>query len=123
MEVTTTEAMRLALEALEALESPIGRGPTWALIERYADAVCEYNTALRIDVGVDKAGAECLSVEMELRVHLAAMRQAIKMDGLWPVPGAVWREGSVSLVQRGKEDDYCRRRNAHRLFMLNAPKD
>ena len=65
-----TAALKLARDDLQ---SPISRGPTWALIERYADAVCEYNTAVRIDVGIDKAGAECLSAEKELRAHLAAL--------------------------------------------------
>lgn len=44
----------------------------WSLIERYADAVYEYNAALRIDVSVDKFGAKCLAIEKQLRAALAA---------------------------------------------------
>jgi hypothetical protein len=42
----------------------------WSLVERYADSVCDYNTAVRIDVGINKAGAECLAIEKELRAAL-----------------------------------------------------
>lgn len=82
--MTTPDALKLARDALQ---SPTSRGPTWALIENYADAVCEYNAAVRIDVGIDKAGAECLRIEKELRAHLAAIAAIDAMPASVPATG------------------------------------
>ncbi len=38
-----------------------------------------------------------------------------------PVPGAVWYENSVSLIQRGREDDFCERKGASRIYFATRP--
>lgn len=35
------------------------------------------------------------------------------------VPGAIWHEGSVSLIRRGSEDDYCARNGAQRVYFAS----
>jgi len=48
----------------------------WGLIEDYADAVSEYNSALRIDVGVDAAGKACIAAEAKIKAALTAATPA-----------------------------------------------
>lgn len=91
-------------EDLRALRT--GDGLTvWTLVEKYADAVSLYNEAVRIDVGIDKAGKECLAIEKQLRTALSATRQpgevvagvlhpmSVKVEqaGLPYVSGTYWK--------------------------------
>jgi hypothetical protein len=41
--------------------------------------------------------------------------------GAEPVKGAVWMDGSVSLVSAGSEDAFCRHRGAARLYLPPQP--
>lgn len=63
---------RDATKMVSAASAEPARVPSdvWTLIEKYSDAVAQYNEAVRIDVGIDKAGAYCLAVEQELRALL-----------------------------------------------------
>ena len=67
----------------------------WTLIEKYADAVAQYNEAIRIDVGTDKAGADCLAVEQELRAMLEryGQHQPVSTTQMRPDIADLAREG------------------------------
>ena len=93
--------------ARDALQSPTSRGPTWALIENYADAVCEYNAAVRIDVGIDKAGAECLRIEKELRAHLAALAAIDALPASVPSGEPAEFDGRVIVGHAGHRGGWC----------------
>lgn len=61
-----------------ALTDGLGLVPdaTWAAVERYADEVHDFNVAVKIDVGVDKASAKCLKAEADARKAVLAFAAA-----------------------------------------------
>lgn len=61
-----------------ALTEGLGQVPdaTWAAVERYADEVHDFNVAVKIDVGVDKASAKCLKAESDARSAVLAFADA-----------------------------------------------
>lgn len=55
--------------------------PLWARVEAFAEAVCDYSTAVRIDVGDRKAGERCLAIEKDLRAAIRAYaEEAVKQE-------------------------------------------
>lgn len=115
---TPNEAMRLALEALEQVRK---RADSANGIGHLYEGDCP-------DPGQpdarDPGCPACRTID-ESEAAIAALREAIERDGWQQVPGAVWHEGSVSLIRRGTEDDFCARRGAQRIYLPlhPAPKD
>ena len=61
--------------------------------------------------------AECSVVAGKASDAANAIRAALAAPQGEPVKGAVWHEGSVSLLSVGHEDAYCARRGAQRLYL------
>jgi len=53
----------------------------WALIDEYADEVCEYNKAVHFDYDSSKSGRECLRIERELKAAIGALARGIEPEG------------------------------------------
>jgi hypothetical protein len=84
------------------------------LVSEYGDA---RESCSRGSVGSFRRAADDYDEIMAAIDQLAADQGSAETV---PVPGAVWFEGGVSLINRGREDDFCARRPAQRIYFSPA---